>query len=45
VKFYERYGVEEYYVYDPDDNELEGLQRQEGQLELIEEMNHLIGRI
>ena len=40
MKFYERYGVEEYYVYDPDDNELEGLQRQEGQLELIEEMNH-----
>lgn len=40
MKFYERYGVEEYYVYDPEDNELEGLQRQEKQLELIEEMNH-----
>ena len=26
-KFYERYGVEEYYIYDPDDNELTGWQR------------------
>ena len=41
LQFYERYGVEEYYIYDPDENELEGLQRQEGErLELIEEINH-----
>ena len=39
LKFYDRYGVEEYYIYDPDDNELEGLQRCEGNLELIEEIN------
>ncbi|PNW46543.1 UNVERIFIED_CONTAM: hypothetical protein BEN50_11970, partial [Euhalothece sp. KZN 001] len=39
LKFYERYGVEEYYIYDPDDNELEGLQQIDGNLELIEEIN------
>jgi len=38
LQFYERYGVEEYYIYDPDDNELAGLERLEGSLELIEEM-------
>jgi Uma2 family endonuclease len=27
-KFYERYGVEEYYIYDPDDGELVGYERQ-----------------
>ena len=26
-QFYDRYGVEEYYVYDPDTNELGGCQR------------------
>ena len=40
LQFHERYGVEEYYIYDPEDNELEGLQRHEGRLELIEEINH-----
>ncbi|AFZ45129.1 protein of unknown function DUF820 [Halothece sp. PCC 7418] len=39
LQFYERYGVEEYYIYDPDSNELEGLQRQEGNLQLVEEIN------
>ncbi|NBD14835.1 MAG: hypothetical protein GVY04_01425 [Cyanobacteria bacterium] len=39
LQFYERYGVEEYYIYDPDDNELEGLQRKEGNLQLVEEIN------
>ncbi len=39
LQFYERYGVEEYYIYDPDDNELQGLQRVEGTLELVEEIN------
>ncbi|WLT39896.1 Uma2 family endonuclease [Synechocystis sp. B12] len=36
LQFYERYGVNEYYVYDPDDNELTGLQRGENGLEVIE---------
>jgi len=30
--FYNRYGVEEYYIYDPDKNELTGLERQQGEL-------------
>ncbi|MGI0480717.1 Uma2 family endonuclease [Geminocystis sp. CENA526] len=35
-QFYDKYGVEEYYIYDPDDNELTGFQRIEGNLELID---------
>ncbi len=38
-QFYDRYGVEEYYVYDPDNNELTGLQRSQGNLTVIEEIN------
>jgi Uma2 family endonuclease len=39
-KFYQRYGVEEYYVYDPDDVELIGWVRSaENILEPIEDMN------
>ena len=38
VSFYQRYGVDEYYVYDPERNELEGWQRIEGILEVIEPM-------
>ena len=38
LKFYDRYQVAEYYVYDPDDNELIGWQRGE-QFEIIEEMS------
>ena len=38
-KFYERYGVEEYYVYDPDDVELIGWLRSGKELEVISEMN------
>lgn len=37
-RFYERHGVEEYYVYDPDSGELSGWQRQHELLEEIEEM-------
>lgn len=37
-KFYERYGVEEYYIYDPDDGELAGWHRQQ-KLVAIDEMN------
>ncbi|NJS12517.1 MAG: Uma2 family endonuclease [Microcoleus sp. CSU_2_2] len=38
LSFYNRYGVEEYYLYDPDNNDLEGWQRIEGTLEPIEPM-------
>ncbi len=36
--FYDRFGVDEYYVYDPDKNELSGWLRREGFLDLIEPM-------
>ena len=39
LKFYERYGVEEYYIYDPDDNELTGCRRTGDELVEIAEMN------
>ncbi|MGB5963264.1 MAG: Uma2 family endonuclease [Coleofasciculaceae cyanobacterium] len=39
IKFYERYGVEEYYIYDPDKLELVGLLRSRNELDVIEEMN------
>ena len=43
LSFYERYGVEEYYIYDPDKNDLNGwLKSQESgqnRLEVIEEIN------
>ena len=43
LRFYERYGVEEYYIYDPDKNDLNGwLKSQESgqnRLEVIEEIN------
>ncbi len=40
--FYEHHGVEEYYIYDPNKNELSGLLRNEQQLEVIEEMDNWI---
>jgi len=36
---YQRYGVEEYYLYDPDEHELEGWLRSNGELCEITEMN------
>ncbi len=39
LRFYERYGVEEYYVYDPDRIDLMGWLRSGENLEIIEEMN------
>ncbi len=36
--FYDRYGVEEYYVYDPDKNDLSGWLRGEDKLEMISTM-------
>jgi len=38
-KFYERYGVEEYYLYDPQILELTGWQRIEEELEAIEQID------
>ncbi|MEG3893483.1 Uma2 family endonuclease [Microcoleus sp. Z1_A1] len=38
LSFYQRHGVEEYYLYDPQINELEGWQRIERDLEVIEPM-------
>jgi len=38
LSFYQRHGVEEYYLYDPQINEMEGWQRIEGNLEVIEPM-------
>ncbi len=37
-QFYDRYGVEEYYIYDPDRIELSGWSRQEGELLEIPDM-------
>jgi len=39
LAFYNRYGVEEYYLYDPDNKDLRGWQRIEGLLEVIEPMS------
>ena len=38
-KFYERYGVEEYYLYDPQNVELTGWRRVDEELEAIEQMD------
>src|SRR6267378_6544036 len=38
-QFYERYGVEEYYLYDPDFNELEGWIRNKEQLQPVGVIN------
>lgn len=39
LQFYQRYGVEEYYIYDPNKNDLNGLLRSGDSFEVIEEMN------
>lgn len=39
LQFYDRYGVDEYYIYDPYHNELTGLQRLEGSLTVVEDMS------
>lgn len=39
LQFYDRYGVEEYYLYDPDRLDLNGWQRSETRLNVIEQMN------
>ena len=40
--FYDRYGVEEYYIYDPDKYDLSGWLRSESRLDLIEEMHNWV---
>ncbi|MEC4806462.1 MAG: Uma2 family endonuclease, partial [Jaaginema sp. PMC 1080.18] len=39
-QFYDNYGVDEYYIYDPDRNNLQGLRRVGEKLQEIEEMNN-----
>lgn len=39
-QFYGRYGVEEYYIYNPDNNEFTGLQREEDSLTIIEDIKN-----
>jgi Uma2 family endonuclease len=40
LQFYDRYGVEEYYIYDPEKNDLHGLYRQNNRLNVIEDINN-----
>jgi Uma2 family endonuclease len=40
--FYDRFGVEEYYLYDPDRNQLSGWVRQEGFLDVIEPIHNWV---
>jgi Uma2 family endonuclease len=40
--FYDRYGVEEYYLYDPDKNDFSGWIREEDHLEVIDLSDHWI---
>jgi Uma2 family endonuclease len=40
LQFYNHYGVEEYYIYDPDHQELVGLQRLANELTIIEEIDN-----
>lgn len=38
-KFYDRYGVDEYYIYDPDTVDLTGWIRTDGEFEVVEDVN------
>jgi Uma2 family endonuclease len=40
LQFYDRHGVEEYYIYDPESNDLHGLYRQDKRLNIIEDINN-----
>jgi Uma2 family endonuclease len=42
LQFYNQYGVEEYYLYDPDKNDLSGWIRRENSLKVIETINNWI---
>jgi Uma2 family endonuclease len=41
-QFYEKYGVEEYYIYDPDHGNLDGWRRSRGRLEEISDMVNFV---
>jgi Uma2 family endonuclease len=41
-KFYDRYGVDEYYIYDPDTVDLTGWIRTDGEFEVVEDINSWI---
>ncbi len=45
LQFYDQYGVEEYYLYDPNKNDLTGWIRRENDLEVIENINNWISPI
>jgi hypothetical protein len=40
LEFYDRYGVEEYYIYDPDENKLTGFQRNNKNISIIREIGN-----
>lgn len=42
LKFYERYGVEEYYIYDPDKIDITGWLRSDAGFEVIEELSNWV---
>lgn len=42
LKFYDDHGVDEYYIYNPDTNDLAGYQRHNGELIIIDEIEHWI---
>jgi Uma2 family endonuclease len=39
LQFYNRYGVEEYYIYDPENNDLSGFERVNGNLIIIDQID------
>lgn len=45
MRFYQEYGVEEYYIYDPNQIELTGFQRINNTLEIIEPINNWVSPI
>ncbi|MEI6327855.1 MAG: Uma2 family endonuclease [Pseudanabaena sp. ELA645] len=42
LQFYDRYGVEEYYIYDPETNELNSLYKHENRLNVIEDTHNWV---
>ncbi len=42
LQFYDNYGVEEYYIYDPDRNDFHGLYRQNQRLNVIEDVGNWV---
>jgi len=42
LQFYDNYGVEEYYIYDPDKNDLHGLYRQNQRLNVIDDVGNWV---